>query len=201
MTMVLGTGAILAVTYFTPNASSPVSLNIGDTLLTTMTFTFNGVPPFSHIGGISAGVCSFGANRVSADFSSNSSQGANVPGYGLFQTMGVTFNNSTPMDLRARTNLTVTSLLGTASDWKSLTTGPGNTNAFPGFTTSNQYTLQLSLQRLDTGSLQYTATWLNTANGSTLSTTVTDNAATNFNFDGIALRPQNAARLIHEHYF
>ncbi len=193
MTMVLGTGAILGVTYFTPNASSPVSLNIGDTLLTTITFTFNGVAPLNSSQGFRLGVCSFGTNRVSADFSSNSSQGANVPGYGLFQTMGVTFSSATPMDLRVRTNLTVTSLLGTGTDWKSLGTGPGNTNSFPGFTTGTQYTLQLSLQRLDAGSLQYTATWLNTADGTTLSTMVTDSAATNFNFDGIALRPQNAA--------
>src|SRR4051794_38796611 len=44
MTMAMSTGAILAVSYFAPS-NSPVSLNVGDTLQTTVTFTFNGVAP------------------------------------------------------------------------------------------------------------------------------------------------------------
>ncbi len=193
MKLVLGGSAILGVSYFTPNAASQASLGIGDTLVTTITFTFNGVAPLNSSQGFRLAVCDFGANRVSADFSSSSSQGANVPGYALFQTMGVTFNNATPMDLRKRTTLTDTSLLGTGGDWTSLGTGPGNTNNFSGFASGTQYNLQLSLQRTGASSILMTATWLNLADGTTLSTSVADNAASNFNFDGIALRPQTAA--------
>ncbi len=193
MTLATGSSAILGVSYFTANAGSPASLGVGDTLLATITFTFNGVAPSNSSQGFRLGVFDFGANRVSADFSSSSSQGANVQGYALFQTMGVVFNNATPMDIRKRTTLTDTSLLGTSGDWTSLGTGPGNTNVFPGLTSGTQYILQLSLQRTDVNSLQVTATWLNTANGTTLSTSATDTGAANFNFDGLALRPQTAA--------
>ena len=143
MKLVLGSSAILGVSYFTPNAASQVSLGVGDTLVTTITFTFNGVAPLNSSQGFRIAVCDFAANRVSADFSSSSSQGANVQGYGVFQTMGATFNNATPMDLRKRTNLSSTSLLGTGTDWTSLGTGPGNTNNFPGFANGTQYTLAI----------------------------------------------------------
>ena len=193
MTMAMGSSAILGVSYFTANAASQASLGVGDTLVTTITFTFNGVAPLNPSQGFRLAVCNFGNNRASADFSSSSSQGANVQGYALFQTMGATFNNATPMDIRKRTTLTDTSLLGTGNDWTSLGTGPGNTNFFPGFTSGTQYILQLSLQRTDINSLLVTETWLNLADGTTLSTSATDTGATNFNFDGIALRPQTAA--------
>jgi len=193
MTLSMGTSAILGVSYFTTSANSPASLSVGDTLLATITFTFNGVAPLNSSQGFRIGLFDFGSNRVSADFSSSSSQGANVSGYALFQTMGVTFNNATPMDLRKRTTLTDTSLLGTSGDWTSLGTGPGNTNTFSGFTTGTQYTLQLSLQRTDVGTMQVMATWLNLSSGATLSTSETDTGATNFNFDGFGIRPQTAA--------
>src|SRR5579859_6034073 len=43
MTLTIGGSAVLAVSYFTTNAANPVQLTVGDTLLTTITFTFNGV--------------------------------------------------------------------------------------------------------------------------------------------------------------
>src|SRR5208283_5836934 len=36
MTLTIGSSAVLAVSYFTTNAASPVQLTIGDTLLTTI---------------------------------------------------------------------------------------------------------------------------------------------------------------------
>ncbi|MGH7952028.1 MAG: immunoglobulin domain-containing protein [Limisphaerales bacterium] len=193
MTLAMGGSAILGVTYFAPNADSPIVLNVGDTLSATITFTFNGVAPLNTSQGFRIGLFDFGTNRASADFSSSSSQGGNVQGYSLFQTMGVTFNNSTPTDIRKRTTVTDKSLLGTSGDWTSLGTGPGDTNTFSGFAEGAQYVLQLSLQRTDASSLLISAMWLNPANGAVLSTSVTDTSATNFNFDGIALRPQTAA--------
>jgi pectate lyase len=193
MTLNQGSTAILGVTYFTPNATSPVSLNVGDTLLTSIAFTFNGVAPANSSQGFRLALCHFGTTRVSADFSGNGTQGGNVTGYALFQNMGLSFNNATPMDLRKRTNLTDPSLLGTGGDWTSLGTGPGNTNNFPGITEGGQYTLQFSAQRTDVNSIQFTVTWFNTSTGATLSTSVMDTSATNFSFDGIGLRPQTGA--------
>ena len=193
MTLSMGTSAILAVTYFAPT-NSPVSLSVGDTLQTTITFTFNGVN--TAIGtsqGFRLALCDFSTNRVSADFGSSTSQGLNVSGYALFQNMATTFGSASPMDIRKRTTLTDASLLGTSGDWTSLITGPGNTNSFPGFANGTQYTLQISGQRTDVSSMQITMTWANLANGATLSTTTTDTSASNFSFDGLAIRPQTAA--------
>ena len=100
MTMAMGTSAILGVSYFTSDAASPASLGVGDTLVTTITFTLNGVAPLNPSQGFRLAICNFGDNRAGADFSSSSSQGANVQGYALFQTMGETFNNATPMDIQ-----------------------------------------------------------------------------------------------------
>ncbi len=124
MTLTLGSSAILAVSYFTTNAASSnaVQLAVGDTLLATITFTFNGVAAENTSEGFRLGIYEFGSNRVSADFSGNGTQGAGVQGYALFQNMGVTFDNTTPMDIRVRTNLTDTSLLGSSGDYEATTT-------------------------------------------------------------------------------
>jgi pectate lyase len=193
MTLALGGSAVLGVSYFTPNSSSQASLGVGDALITTVKFDFNGVAPQNSSQGFRFAVCKFGTNRVAADFGSSSSQGGNVQAYGLFQNMGGFFNNANPMDIRKRTNLAGTSLLGTSGDWTSLGSGPGDTTRFPGFISGTQYVFQLSLQRTGTSSIKVTVTWLNTADGTILSTSTTDTGATNFDFDGIALRPQTAA--------
>jgi len=193
MTLTIGGSAVLAVSYFTTNAATPVQLTVGDTLLTTITFTFNGVAAENTSIGFRLGVYEFGSNRVSADFSSNSSQGAGVLGYALLQNMGLAFNNTTPMDVRVRTNLTDTSLLGTSSDYASLGTGPGNTNNFGGFANGTTYTLQYAFQRTGSNAMAITVSWLNATNGAILVTSVTDTNATNFNFDGIGIRPSEAS--------
>ncbi|MGD0057914.1 MAG: immunoglobulin domain-containing protein [Verrucomicrobiia bacterium] len=194
MTLTIGSSAVLAVSYFTTNAASPVQLTIGDTLLTTITFTFNGVAAVNSSEGFRLGVYEFGSNRVAADFSSNSSQGAGVQGYALFQNMGTAFNNTTPMDIRARTNVSDSSLLGTSGDYTSLGTGPGNTNNFSGFVNGTTYTLQYAFQRTASNAMAVTVSWLNATNGATLLTSVTDTNATNFNFDGIGFRPSEATQ-------
>lgn len=194
MTLTIGGSAVLAVSYFTTNAAAPVQLSVGDTLLTTITFTFNGVAAENTSQGFRLGIYEFGSNRVSADFSSNSSQGGGVQGYALFQNMGIAFNNVTPMDIRARTNVSDSSLLGTSGDYTSLGTGPGNTNNFGGFANGTTYTLQYAFQRTGTNTMAISVSWLNATNGATLLTSVTDNNATNFNFDGIGIRPSQASQ-------
>jgi len=193
MTLTLGSSAILVVSYFTTNAASPAQLTVGDTLLTTITFTFNGVAAENTSEGFRLGIYEFGSNRVSADFSGNGTQGAGVQGYALFQNMGAAFNNTTPMDIRVRSNVADSSLLGTSGDYTSLGTGPGTTNNFGGFANGTTYTLQYAFQRTASNVMAITVSWLDATNGATLLTSVTDNNATNFNFDGIGIRPQEAS--------
>jgi hypothetical protein len=199
MSLAVPSGAIFAVTYFTTNAAVPISLNVGDTLQATIGLTFSGVAAQNSSQGFRLGLFDFADStlspkRVTSDgsLSGNNGLGNGVQGYALFQNMGTAFNSSNPMGILKRTNLADSGLLGTSGDWTSLTNGPGSTSGFPGFASGTNYVLQLTLQRTGTNSLTFTISWLNTGNGATLSTSVTDSNATSFNFDGIALRPSGA---------
>ncbi len=198
MSIAVPTGSIMAISYFGANSTTPVSLGVGDTLTVSIKFTFNGVAPQNTSQNFRLCIGDFADSTLSpkdvtADGFSTSSQGAGVNAYGLFQNMGVTFNNSTPTTIEKRTTITDSSILGTGGDWTGLASGPGALGSFPGFTSGGQYVLQYSLQRLDATSLALTATWQSLANGATLTTSVTDSAASTFNFDGIALRPSGSA--------
>ncbi|HUI08304.1 MAG TPA: hypothetical protein VL486_14990 [Verrucomicrobiae bacterium] len=193
MTLSVSTGSVMVITYFTTNDASPVRLNVGDKLTASFTLTLNKVAAENKSTGFRLGLFDFGDSknspkRVSADKFSTSSQGFGVTGYALFQNMGATFHKSAPMDIRKRTNLSYT-LMSTSDDWTSLGTGPGTTDAFPGFAEGTPYVLQFAVQRTGTNSVAIDATWSNTVNGATMTTSVTDGVATNSSFDGIALRP------------
>jgi pectate lyase len=192
MTMAMSASAILAVTYFAPT-NNPISLSVGDTLLATFSFLFSGVDTTNSSTGFRVALCDFSTTRSTADLGSNSGQGTNVPAYAVFQNMSATFSSFSPISIVVRTNLGGPSLLGASSNWIALVAGPGTISSFTGFTNGTPYTLQFSLQRVGVSSMQITATWMNASNGATISTSYTDTAASNFNFDGIGIRPQNAA--------
>jgi len=197
LSLALPSGSFMGITYFRTNSTSPVQLGMGDALTASITLTFNNVAPLNPSTGFRLGLFDFADSTLSpkwvtADGFSTSSQGVNVQGYALFQNMGVTFNNASPMGIYKRTTVSDASLLGTSGDWTSLLNGPGNTNNFSGFTSGGQYLLQLAVQRADAVSLVISLTWQNLASGATLATSVTDGAASTFNFDGIALRPSGA---------
>ncbi len=195
MNLAVPSGSDMAITYFTTtNNSPPVSLNIGDTLVFTFNMTFTGIAASNSGQGLRIGVFDFADSslspkRVTADGFSTSSQGSGVKGYSLFQNMGAIFSSSSPMDVRVRTNLSSSSLLGTGADFKSLGTGPGSTAGFNGFSSGTPYILQMSLQRTDSNAMAVTVSWLDVTNGVSLTTTVTDTTSTNFAYDGISLRP------------
>ena len=188
----------LVITYFTATTNSPpVQLNVGDTLTATFKCTFNAIPtPGTASQGFKFGLFDFadGSNvplRVSSDSSfSSSSQGINVSGYALFGKMYQTFADTTPIDIRKRTTLSDTSLLGASADWTSLAKG-GTNSLFLGFTNSTPYSLQFILQRIGLNTMAITETWSNFSNGATISVSTNDDAASNFSFDGIAYRPQS----------
>jgi len=198
MNLALAGSAVMPITYFTANDTSPVQLSIGDTLTATFRLAFTNVAPGNTSQGFRITLADFADStlspkRVSADNSFGSgSQGNGVQGYALFQNMGTSFGVSSTMDLRKRTNAASSSLLGTSGDWASIGAGPVASNNFPGFAAGTEYLLRFSLQRTAAGSVLVSTTWSNTANGGFISAAFADNAATNFNFDGIALRPQSA---------
>ncbi len=201
MKWTLPSGSFMGICYFETNSSSPVQLQIGDTLTATLKLTLTNFAAANSSTGLRVGIFDFADSTLSpkwvtADGFSSQSQGTNVQGYGLFQNFSTTFSSASPMSLMKRTTTADKDLLGTSGDWSSLITGPGNTNNFPGFTNGGQYTLQFQFQRLDTTSLAITVTWQNLANSASLSTSVTDSAASTFNFDGLALRPAGAASVV-----
>lgn len=198
LSIAVPSGSFMGITYFGANSTTPVSLNVGDTLAVSIKFTLNGIAPLNSSQGFRLCIGDFADSTLSpkdvtADGFSTSSQGAGVNAYGLFQNMGVNFNNTSPSTIVKRTTATDPSLLGTSGDWTSLVSGPGSTNNFPGFASGGQYVMQYSLQRLDATSLALTVTWQSLASGATLFTSITDSAASTFNFDGIALRPSGSA--------
>ncbi len=197
LALAVPSGSFMGISYFRTNSSSPVQLGVGDVLTVSLTFTFNNVAPLNTAGGFRLGLFDFADSTLSpkwvtADGFSTSSQGTNVQGYALFQNMGVTFNNTAPMGIYKRTTAADASLLGTSGDWTLLLSGPGSTNNFSGFTGGGKYRLQFAVQRTDAVSQVIALNWQNLATGATLATSVTDSAASTFNFDGLALRPSGA---------
>jgi len=198
MAWTLAGSAFQAVSYFGTNSASPIQLNLGDTLTVNLKLTLNNVGALNTSQGFRFGVFNFADSTLSprwatADLTSNNGQGTGVQGYALFENMGGQFNNSAPMEIRKRTTIADSGLLGTSGDYTALLNGPGSTNGFSGFTNGGQYSVQLALQRDSATSLIITATLQNLANSAALSISVTDSAATNFRFDGVGLRPSNAA--------
>ncbi|MGB7746142.1 MAG: immunoglobulin domain-containing protein [Verrucomicrobiia bacterium] len=197
MSVAMSSTAILGVTYFGTNSSTPVRLQVGDTLTVTIWFNFNGVAPLNSSTDFKIGVYDFADSTLSptwatADLSSNSGQGSGVQGYALFQNCGVNFNSASPMNLYKRTNVSDSALLSSSGDYTLLGSGPGSTNNFPGFTNATAYSLQLSLYRTNSTTLAITAIWQNQASKAAPTNSVMDTGAANFNFDGIGFRPAKA---------
>ena len=200
MNLAVGSSAVFSITYFTSNSASPAHLNVGDTLVATLHLKFSGLAASPGSAGFRIGLFDYADStlspkRVTSDgsISGNNSLGNGVQGYALFQTMGTAFTTNAPTDIRKRTNIADSGLLGTSGDWTSLGIGPGGLGAFTGFANATNYVLQLTAQRTGTNSVAITVSWLNPTNGASLTTTLTDNVASNFNFDAIAFRPQSAS--------
>jgi pectate lyase len=189
--------ALLSITYFTDGLTNPVRLTVGESLTVSFRLALSNVPAPNSLLGFRVGLFNFADStlspkRVSADGFSNSSQGNGVAGYALFQNMGTTFNDGVPMRIVKRTDLSNSSLLGSSSAWTEVGVAFSvQTNGFPGFNSGQEYVWQMSVQRTGTTAIVISTLWSNTSSGATLSYTQADNAATNFSFDGIALRPLN----------
>ncbi len=191
-----GTNAVVGLTYFSPNPTTPVTLGVGDTLKATLNLTLTGVAGTNTAQGLRVGLFDFADSTLSptevvADGFNADSQGNGVRGYCLFQNLGTKLLTSTPVDIRVRTNLVDNTLLGTNADFSSLG-GLVVSNNFAGFTSGRPYVLTLTLNRIGANALSFSAAWLDTVSGGIYLTTATNNAETNFRFDGLALRSQTA---------
>jgi len=192
-----GTNAVMGLTYFSPNVTTPVTLGVGDTLKATVNLVLTGVAGTNAAQGLRVGLFDFADSalsptEVSTDGFNADSQGNGVRGYCLFQNMGKNLLTSTPVDIKVRTNLVSVTLQGTNTDFSSLI-GSVVSNNFSGFTAGRQYVLTLTLNRTGANSLTFSASWLDTVSGGIFLNTGTDAAATNFRFDGLAIRSQTAA--------
>ena len=190
--------ALLGITYFTDGVTNPVRLAIGESLTASARLVFSNVPPAVNgllgfrIGLFNFADSSLSPKRVSGDGFSNNGQGSGVAGYALFQNMGTTFFDPAPVHIYKRTDPSNSSLLGSSAAWSEVNIPIFiQTNRFPGFASGQEYVWQMTVQRTDTTSTVISTLWSNTSNGATISFTATDNLATNFSFDGIALRPLN----------
>jgi hypothetical protein len=81
MSLSMGSSAIMVLTYYTTNSTSPVQLGIGDALTATFNLTFSGLAASNSSQGFRIGVFDFADStlspkRVTADGFSSSSQGA-----------------------------------------------------------------------------------------------------------------------------
>lgn len=191
-----GGGAVVGLTYFTPNATTPVALGVGDTLTATIKLVLTGVAATNTARGLRIGLFDFADStllptEVSADGFSTSSQGNGVRGYCLFQNMGNSLT-STPVDIKVRTNIVSGTLQGTTADFSSLS-GLVVSNNFAGFINGRPYVLTLTLNRTGANSLTFSAAWLDTVSGGIFLNTAANNSETNFRFDGLAIRSQTAA--------
>jgi hypothetical protein len=199
LSLSVGDSSVMALTYFTTNADSPVKLRVGEELAATFFVSFRGMAPQNSSQGFRLGLFNFADSmlspkRVGDDGFSTGSQGEGVQGYALFQNMGAAFHNSKPMDIRKRTNPAGASLLGSSGEWTSLSRVHLPTDHFAGFENGTPYRLRLALKRVDTKSLAISMAWSNTITGKSLATSVTDTNAANFSFDGIALRAGGAGQ-------
>ena len=99
-----GTNPVTDITYFTPNATTPVTLGIDDTLKATLKLVLTGLPPANSAQGLRVGLFDFvdstlSPPRVSADGFAAAGQGNGAQGYCLFQNLGTTLQNTTAVDV------------------------------------------------------------------------------------------------------
>ncbi len=92
------------------------------------------------------------------------------------------------MDIRKRNLVPDNSLLGSSADWTTLTSGPGNTNNFLGFSNGDECWLKFRLFRTNSNETLIGISWSNVVSHAILAISYDDTNATSFNYDGLAFR-------------
>jgi len=168
-----GTNAVAGITYSHRNATTPVSLGIGDTLKATLKLVLTKVARPTRRKALRIGLFDFVDSSLSPPRASSDgfAARAKVPACrdtACFKTWGQISWARAPVDVRVRTNILSGSLLAYQHGFRSLTARWSAIN-FPGFTAGRQYVLTLTSTALLLVSLAFSASWLDTTTGGTFS--------------------------------
>jgi len=182
--------------FFTETNALPVHLDIAKKITVTMPFTPNSFSSHTNNGALRFGLFDYydGAARPTADaatLTGSSGQGMSVRGYMLSIDFGTVFTANSPLSLLVRTGLGDNNLMGTTGDYVSMGSGPsggGYTNA-AAFVGGTPYTLEFSVWRIATNSVEVTATI--SGGGSNWTYTATETNAAYHRFDSFAIRPNS----------
>lgn len=182
----------LWVGYFTPSNQPPVHLAIGRQIKVTFPFRPESFNSFTNAGNIRFGLFDYydGGVRLAGDgFTGSAGNGTGVRGYMLSLNFGTNFTDGTPLDLYVRTALDSANLIGAASDFTPIGSGPaggGYSNA-PAFRAGELYTLEFSVLRYDLNGVRITVgisgggtNWMYSADETTYAV---------HRFDAFAVRP------------
>jgi hypothetical protein len=174
-----------AITYFATNGL-PVSLADGETIQVTLDFTVNGVSENTAQSMRFALVDYSAGARVDADGGSSGLNGANVTGYGFFTHISSLLLREL-LDIKERTGVAATDLLGSSSAWET-TVAEAFSDDFDGFEAGTPYTMTFSVTRSGDDAIVS-----NTVTGGVLNVTaVGTNSPGWFSFDAFAFRNSGA---------
>jgi hypothetical protein len=186
-------------TYFTSNGV--VNLNLGEEIKVTTIFQPQGVVNNTN-GNLAFGLFNSyapGAARVTGNLGSSSSGAGDYQGYDFVLNFSSTYHTNvftnadlamTPIEIRVRTNLPDSDMLGNSGDYTALGAG-GSTPGSPGFVDNSVYTNVFAVARQSNGIVNISVQFTGPA-GFNLSYSTNDVLNTNdIAFDTFALRPVN----------
>ena len=124
---VTGQSPVVGITYFSHRTNAPVVMGVGDSLRATLRLAFSdqALVPSVVEPGLRVGLFNFGGSTltqkwVSADGFEADSQGEGVNGYALFQRMGNWPAGQPIVNIRTRTNVPASDLMGNVKDFASM---------------------------------------------------------------------------------
>ena len=188
----------LWVGYFTnpdPPSGTPIDLDVGRTLKTTLKFTPTAFNSFTNGGdNMRFGLFDYadGGVRLTADdFGTGSTgNGVGVRGYLLTLNWGTNFTATNVLEFSVRSTLDNNNLIGqTDGIYTEVGRGPGGVNYSntPAFQAGTEYTLELSVARTAFSNVRLTATL--TGGSLNISFTTNENYYAYHRFDSYGVRP------------
>ncbi len=155
MSMAIGSGSF-ALTYVTASGS-PLTLNVGDTLTYTVTFSIDS-PIGASASGLRFGLFNSNGSRINADnLGQSNATYANYTGYSSAFGSNSASSNSLTSSLWERSNsnnslINVSGAFNTAPGTGS--TGSTNTSTTPAMAADTNYTMKLTLNYVSAGNIQ-----------------------------------------------
>ena len=157
----------LALGYFTADPASPVSLAVGDALKLTLVFTPVGTltnAPASSANNVRIGLYytdpANGGIRTNRDISfigasSAPGSGTGASGYLMGLNFATAFTRDTPIEFRARTNVSSPNLMGSTTGFYEQvgSSGPAGQMGLPAFAAGTTYTLAITITRYATSNV------------------------------------------------